>query len=73
MERWQGHYGPSRWCRDLGAWRLIGIDTALLGSGLPEEEQQNQFLERSLGMIFTASGTTAIWQTTGVLTQASKH
>jgi 3',5'-cyclic AMP phosphodiesterase CpdA len=49
MERWQRHYGPSRWCRDLGAWRLIGIDTALLGSGLPEEEQQNQFLERSLG------------------------
>ena len=33
MDRWQRHYGPSRWCRDLGEWRLIGIDTALLGSG----------------------------------------
>src|SRR5262249_31096499 len=27
----------------IWVWRLIGIDTALLGSGLPEEEQQNQF------------------------------
>jgi 3',5'-cyclic AMP phosphodiesterase CpdA len=48
MARWQRHYGPSRWCRDVGAWRLIGIDTALLGSGHPEEEAQHEFLERSL-------------------------
>jgi 3',5'-cyclic AMP phosphodiesterase CpdA len=49
MQRWRRHYGPSRWCRDLGAWRLIGIDSALLGSGEPEEEAQHEFLERSLG------------------------
>ncbi len=48
MARWQHHYGPSRWCRDVGAWRLIGIDTALLGSGDPEEEAQHEFLERAL-------------------------
>jgi 3',5'-cyclic AMP phosphodiesterase CpdA len=48
MSRWQRHYGPSRWCRDIGAWRLIGIDTALLGSGDPEEEAQQDFLERAL-------------------------
>jgi 3',5'-cyclic AMP phosphodiesterase CpdA len=48
MSRWQRHYGPSLWCRDVGAWRLIGIDTALLGSGDPEEEAQQEFLERSL-------------------------
>lgn len=48
IERWQRHYGPSRWCRDLGAWRLIGIDSALLGSGHPDEDQQNEFLERSV-------------------------
>ena len=48
MERWRRHYGPSRWCRDVGAWRLIGIDTALLGSGEAEEHPQNEFLERSL-------------------------
>jgi 3',5'-cyclic AMP phosphodiesterase CpdA len=48
MSRWQRHYGPSRWCRDIGAWRLIGIDTALLGSGDPEEQAQHEFLERAL-------------------------
>jgi 3',5'-cyclic AMP phosphodiesterase CpdA len=39
MARWQRHYGAGRWCRDVGAWRLIGIDTALLGSGDAEEHQ----------------------------------
>jgi 3',5'-cyclic AMP phosphodiesterase CpdA len=48
MERWRRHFGPSRWCRDMGTWRLIGIDTALLGSGHAEEQAQNEFLERSL-------------------------
>ena len=48
MARWQRHYGASRWCHDIGEWRLIGIDTALLGSGEAEEHQQALFLERSL-------------------------
>ena len=48
MARWRRHYGTSRWCRDVGAWRLVGIDTALLGSGDAEEHQQALFLERSL-------------------------
>ena len=48
MKRWRRHFGPSRWCRDMGTWRLIGIDTALLGSGHAQEQAQNEFLERSL-------------------------
>jgi len=48
MDRWQRHYGPSRWCRDLGEWRLIGIDTALFGSGHVEEQAQDEFLQKSL-------------------------
>jgi 3',5'-cyclic AMP phosphodiesterase CpdA len=48
MARWRRHYGAGRWCRDIGAWRLIGIDTALLGSGEEEEREQALFLERSL-------------------------
>ena len=34
--------------RDGGAWRLIGIDTALSGSSDSEEEAQQEFLERAL-------------------------
>ena len=48
MARWRRHYGDSRWCRDVGSWRLIGIDTALLGSGDAQEREQVAFLERSL-------------------------
>jgi 3',5'-cyclic AMP phosphodiesterase CpdA len=48
MARWQRHFGASRWCRDVGAWRLVGIDTALLGSGDAQEHEQAIFLERSL-------------------------
>jgi 3',5'-cyclic AMP phosphodiesterase CpdA len=48
IERWRRHFGASSWCRDVGAWRLIGIDTALLGSGDAEEQQQALFLERAL-------------------------
>jgi 3',5'-cyclic AMP phosphodiesterase CpdA len=48
IDRWRRHFGPSRWCHDIGAWRLIGIDTALLGSGEAEEQAQHEFLERSL-------------------------
>lgn len=48
LARWRRHYGPSNWCRDIGAWRLIGIDTALLGSGHPDEHQQAMFMESSL-------------------------
>jgi len=48
MARWQCHFGASHWCRDVGAWRLVGIDTALLGSGHAQEHEQALFLERSL-------------------------
>ena len=48
LDRWRRHYGPSRWCRDIGSWRIIGIDTALLGSDAPEEQAQDEFLENAL-------------------------
>lgn len=46
--RWRRHVGAQFWARDLGAWRLLGIDTALLGGGRPEEAEQWSFVERSL-------------------------
>lgn len=45
---WHRHVGPQWWMRDLGAWRLIGLDTALMDSGLPQEAEQRAFLERAL-------------------------
>ena len=41
-------FGADRFCRDLGEWRLIGINSELLGSGLPEENAQDAFLEQTL-------------------------
>lgn len=48
MAAWRSHVGPHWWCHDLGDWRLIGLDTALMGSGLPEEAEQTAYLRDSL-------------------------
>jgi 3',5'-cyclic AMP phosphodiesterase CpdA len=48
IARWRRHIGPNWWMKDIGQWRLAGIDTALLGSGLPEEARQRAFLEAAL-------------------------
>jgi 3',5'-cyclic AMP phosphodiesterase CpdA len=45
---WRRHVGPQWWLRDAGDWRLIGLDTALMGSDLPEEAEQRDFLEQAL-------------------------
>jgi 3',5'-cyclic AMP phosphodiesterase CpdA len=46
---WTKTVGPLFWSRDVGHWRLIGLDSALLGSGRPEETEQRLFLENTLG------------------------
>jgi 3',5'-cyclic AMP phosphodiesterase CpdA len=48
LAAWQRHIGPSWWQHDIGAWRLIGMDTALFGSGLPEEATQADFFTEAL-------------------------
>jgi len=60
MAAWRQHVGPQWWLCDLGAWRLIGLDTALMASGLPEEVAQQDFLAEELAtrgsrpvMVFT--------------------
>lgn len=45
---WTRHLGPTRWLSDLGDWRLIGIDTALVGCDTDEAREQFEFLELSL-------------------------
>ena len=58
--RWQRHFGCNWWMEDIGAWRFIGIDTALMGSERPEESEQLSFLTEALesrgvreAMVFT--------------------
>ena len=40
LARWRAIVGPDHWVRDVPGWRLIGLGTQVLGSGLPEEDEQ---------------------------------
>ncbi len=45
LSDWTSTTGPDRWIRDLGGWRLIGLNAMLCGTGLPDEEAQLCWLE----------------------------
>jgi len=49
LAAWKTHVGPSFWMHDLGDWRLVGLDTALMASGRAEEAEQTAFLADALG------------------------
>ncbi len=46
---WRRLVGPQWWSHDVGEWRLIGLDTSLMASDLPEEAEQAAFLKDALG------------------------
>ncbi|GGH16390.1 phosphohydrolase [Alsobacter metallidurans] len=48
LARWRRHFGDDFWSHDLENWRLIGLDSMLLGSGHQEEERQFDWLKRQL-------------------------
>lgn len=52
LAAWRQHVGPSWWCHDLGRGRarlrLIGLDSALMGSAHPDEALQAAFLDEAL-------------------------
>ena len=45
---WRRLVGPQWWSHDVGEWRLVGIDTSLMASDLPEEAEQLAFLRDTL-------------------------
>lgn len=45
---YEAAYGPSFWSRTFDGIRVIGVNSSLLGSGLPVEAEQWKFLEREL-------------------------
>jgi 3',5'-cyclic AMP phosphodiesterase CpdA len=48
LARWNQRFGADHFVRDVGAWRLIGVNAQLFGSGLPEERDQFAWLEDAL-------------------------
>ncbi|HEV8095166.1 MAG TPA: metallophosphoesterase [Burkholderiales bacterium] len=48
LARWRRHFGPDWWSRDIEAWRLVGLDSMLFGSGCAEEAHQMEWLHETL-------------------------
>lgn len=48
LQRWRTHFGPEFWSLNFGQWLLIGLNSLILGSGTPLEEEQFHWLERTL-------------------------
>jgi 3',5'-cyclic AMP phosphodiesterase CpdA len=48
LARWDGAFGSDRFARDVGAWRLLGVNAQLFGSGLAREAEQDAWLDAQL-------------------------
>jgi 3',5'-cyclic AMP phosphodiesterase CpdA len=48
IARWRRHLGPDWWSIDVDGWRLIGVDSMLVGSGLAEEREQLAWLDATM-------------------------
>ena len=49
LRRWLTVFGTDRFAFDAGGWRVLGINAQLLGSGLPQEGEQDAWLDAELG------------------------
>lgn len=48
MARYAAVFGADRWLHDIGDWRLIGLNSLLMGSGLAAEHEQFEWLRAAL-------------------------
>ena len=48
LDRWRAAVGPDYWAEDAGTWRLIGLDSLLMGMEDAEQEAQFEWLEKVL-------------------------
>ena len=48
LDQWQTHLGPDRFAHAADGHRLIGLNSMLVGSGLPPEEEQTAWLDGQL-------------------------
>lgn len=45
IRQWESLWGPSRHLQETGDWTLIGLNSQLFGSGLPQEQEQWEWLQ----------------------------
>jgi 3',5'-cyclic AMP phosphodiesterase CpdA len=45
---WLRHFNEDFWTRDIGGWRIIGLDCLICGSGFAAEAEQAGFLEKAV-------------------------
>ncbi|WP_368417243.1 metallophosphoesterase [Falsiroseomonas sp.] len=45
---WTRHFGPDWWSLDCGAWRLVGLNSLIAGSGMAAEAEQAAFLDDAI-------------------------
>jgi 3',5'-cyclic AMP phosphodiesterase CpdA len=48
LRRWMSVFGADRFAFGLGGWRVVGLNAQLLGSGLPQEKHQDDWLDSEL-------------------------
>lgn len=48
LSRWRTVVGPDYWVEDAGDWRLVGLDSLLMGMEDAEQEAQFEWLEKTL-------------------------
>lgn len=48
LARWNGSFATDRWAFNAGGWRLVGVNAQLFGSGLAQEQAQDQWLDEQL-------------------------
>jgi 3',5'-cyclic AMP phosphodiesterase CpdA len=58
LARWDNTFATDRWAVNAGAWRLVGVNAQLFGSGLAREHAQDQWLDEQLS---TAGRPTALF------------
>jgi 3',5'-cyclic AMP phosphodiesterase CpdA len=62
LASWRAHFGADRWVEDVdqsaGAWRIVGLNAMLLGSGVPEEAAQDAWLD---AVMVQAAGRPVVW------------
>src|ERR671910_532963 len=58
-------FGPDHWAVDVGPWRLVGVDALVLGSGLPEEDEQRAHVRSGVAHLWVPTAWAALPHTMG--------